>query len=165
MAQGKTHLERGHAVDAPARNEFIGSALRVRQELLSLAEREIQYVTDRQALSRIEAGKCALAPQVAVVLDAGCTGAMTGGGYPDGIRRIVDAYTVVFAGLGLNLILGVLYAWGVMGKALVAQWRWTTTQAALPFTVGTVAFSVTMIFAKSAGAIVGLATSPLRIAA
>ena len=28
-------------------------------------------------------------------LDAGATGAMTGGGYPDGIRRILDAY---FAG-------------------------------------------------------------------
>ena len=28
-------------------------------------------------------------------LDAGATGAMTGGGYPDGIRKIVDAY---FAG-------------------------------------------------------------------
>jgi dihydrodipicolinate synthase/N-acetylneuraminate lyase len=26
-------------------------------------------------------------------LDAGATGAMTGGGYPDGIRRIMDAYT------------------------------------------------------------------------
>ncbi len=26
-------------------------------------------------------------------LDAGATGSMTGGGYPDGIRRIVDAYT------------------------------------------------------------------------
>ncbi len=25
-------------------------------------------------------------------LDAGCTGAMTGGGYPDGIRQIMDAY-------------------------------------------------------------------------
>ena len=25
-------------------------------------------------------------------LDAGATGAMTGGGYPDGIRKIVDAY-------------------------------------------------------------------------
>jgi 2-keto-3-deoxy-L-arabinonate dehydratase len=28
-------------------------------------------------------------------LDAGATGAMTGGGYPDGIRQIMDAY---FAG-------------------------------------------------------------------
>ena len=28
-------------------------------------------------------------------LDAGATGAMTGGGYPDGIRQIVDPY---FAG-------------------------------------------------------------------
>ena len=26
-------------------------------------------------------------------MDAGATGAMTGGGYPDGIRQIMDAYT------------------------------------------------------------------------
>lgn len=56
-------------------------------------------------------------------------------------------WTVVLAALGINLILGVLYAWGVMGKALVVQEHWTRAQASLPFTVSTLAFAVTMIFA------------------
>lgn len=54
---------------------------------------------------------------------------------------------VVFAALGINLILGVLYAWAVMGKALVLQWHWSKTQAAMPFTVATAAFALMMIFA------------------
>jgi OFA family oxalate/formate antiporter-like MFS transporter len=56
-------------------------------------------------------------------------------------------WSVVLAALSINLILGVLYAWGVMGKALVVQENWTKAQASLPFTVSTVAFAVTMIFA------------------
>jgi OFA family oxalate/formate antiporter-like MFS transporter len=54
---------------------------------------------------------------------------------------------VTFAALSINLVLGVLYAWGVMGKALVTQWHWSKTQAAMPFTVATVAFAIMMIFA------------------
>ena len=57
------------------------------------------------------------------------------------------AWTVVVSALLINLILGVLYAWGVLAKALVGQWHWTKTQAALPFTVATAAFAITMIFA------------------
>jgi len=53
----------------------------------------------------------------------------------------------VFAAVAINLILGVLYAWGVTGKALVLQWHWTKAQAALPFTVSTASFALTMIFA------------------
>lgn len=53
----------------------------------------------------------------------------------------------MFAALSINLILGVLYAWGVVGKALVTQWEWTKTQAALPFTVATAAFAIMMVFA------------------
>lgn len=56
-------------------------------------------------------------------------------------------WTVTIAALGINLILGALYAWGVMGKALVVQWGWTKTQAALPFTISTAAFALMMIFA------------------
>ncbi len=59
----------------------------------------------------------------------------------------VRAWTVVLAALSINLILGVLYAWGVMAKALVGQWGWTKTEAALPFTVSTAAFAIMMIFA------------------
>ncbi len=56
-------------------------------------------------------------------------------------------WTVTSAALGINLILGALYAWGVIAKALVINWKWTKTDAALPFTVSTAAFALTMIFA------------------
>jgi OFA family oxalate/formate antiporter-like MFS transporter len=55
---------------------------------------------------------------------------------------------VVLAGLTINLILGVLYAWGVIAKALGGPgWNWTKTQATLPFTVATVCFAGMMVFA------------------
>jgi MFS transporter, OFA family, oxalate/formate antiporter len=56
-------------------------------------------------------------------------------------------WIVVFAGLGINLVLGTLYAWGVMGKALAVQWQWSKTHAALPFAVSTAVFAVMMVFA------------------
>ena len=59
----------------------------------------------------------------------------------------IRAWTVVLAALGVNLILGSLYAWSVMGKALAGQWHWTKTQAMLPFAASTASFAITMIFA------------------
>ena len=56
-------------------------------------------------------------------------------------------WIVTLAGLGINLVLGALYAWGVMAKALVVQRHWTKTEAGQPFAVATAAFAVTMIFA------------------
>jgi OFA family oxalate/formate antiporter-like MFS transporter len=56
-------------------------------------------------------------------------------------------WTVVIAALTINLILGVLYAWGVVAKALVSDWHWTKTDATLPFTVATVCFAGMMVFA------------------
>ena len=56
-------------------------------------------------------------------------------------------WIVVLAGIAINLILGSLYAWGVLAKALVVDWHWSRTDAALPFTVSTAAFAVMMIFA------------------
>ncbi len=58
-----------------------------------------------------------------------------------------QGWIVTLAALGINLVLGVLYSWGVMAKALVVQWHWTKTQAAMPFTISTVAFALTMVFA------------------
>ena len=54
---------------------------------------------------------------------------------------------MILAALGINLILGVLYAWGVMGKALAGQWHWSKADAALPMTASTVCFAVMMTFA------------------
>lgn len=59
-------------------------------------------------------------------------------------------WTVTFAALGVNLIMGALYSWGVIKKALVADWQWTNTEAALPFTVSAAVFAFTMIFAGRA---------------
>lgn len=56
-------------------------------------------------------------------------------------------WSVVAAATCINLILGVLYAWGVIGKGLVSQWHWTKAQASLPFTVSTGVFALTMVFA------------------
>lgn len=56
-------------------------------------------------------------------------------------------WTVVLAGLSINLILGVLYAWGVVAKAMKTNWHWSGTDAARPFSVATVCFAVMMVFA------------------
>jgi MFS transporter, OFA family, oxalate/formate antiporter len=56
-------------------------------------------------------------------------------------------WIVVLSGLGINLILGTLYAWGVIGKALVQQWQWSKMDASLPFAVSTAVFAVMMVFA------------------
>lgn len=56
-------------------------------------------------------------------------------------------WTVTLVALSINLVLGVLYAWGVVAKALVVQWHWSKADAALPFTVSTAAFAIMMIFA------------------
>jgi OFA family oxalate/formate antiporter-like MFS transporter len=58
-----------------------------------------------------------------------------------------SGWRVTLVALSINLVLGVLYAWGVMAKALVVQWHWSKADAALPFTVATAAFAITMIFA------------------
>jgi OFA family oxalate/formate antiporter-like MFS transporter len=65
----------------------------------------------------------------------------------DSTQANVRGWTVAMAGLGVNLILGALYAWGVMGKALVMQWHWTKTQAAMPFAISTASFALMMVFA------------------
>ncbi len=62
-------------------------------------------------------------------------------------------WIVTLAALGINLVLGVLYAWGVLAKVLAdpsAGWGWKKATAALPFTVASIAFAVTMIFAGRA---------------
>lgn len=56
-------------------------------------------------------------------------------------------WAVTLTALAINLVLGVLYAWGVILKALVDQWEWQRDDAAWPATVSTISFAVTMVFA------------------
>ncbi|MGF1586605.1 MAG: OFA family MFS transporter [Bacteroidales bacterium] len=59
-------------------------------------------------------------------------------------------WIVAIAALAINLILGILYSWSILQKALVNEWGWTNTQASLPYTVCIATFAVMMVFAGRA---------------
>jgi OFA family oxalate/formate antiporter-like MFS transporter len=49
--------------------------------------------------------------------------------------------------MGVNLCLGVLYAWGAFQTVLVREpFRWTATQTQMPYMVACAVFAITMIF-------------------
>jgi MFS family permease len=59
-------------------------------------------------------------------------------------------WVVTLAGMGLNLALGILYAWSVFSKQLVEPldrggFGWTKTQATLPYTLAIACFALMMI--------------------
>ena len=59
-------------------------------------------------------------------------------------------WVVTFAGMGLNLALGILYAWSVFAKQLVEPvakggFGWTKTQATIPYTLAIACFALMMI--------------------
>jgi OFA family oxalate/formate antiporter-like MFS transporter len=59
-------------------------------------------------------------------------------------------WIITSAALGINLLLGLLYAWSVFKKALVTEWGWNDVTASLPFTVSAAIFAFMMIFAGRA---------------
>lgn len=60
------------------------------------------------------------------------------------------AWTVTLAGLGINLALGVLYAWSMIAKSLTADWGWSAGQASMPYATACGVFAVSMVFAGRA---------------
>lgn len=63
---------------------------------------------------------------------------------------LTRGWVVTLAGLGINLALGVLYAWSVIAKSLTADWGWGAGQASLPYAVACGVFAVSMVFAGRA---------------
>lgn len=59
-------------------------------------------------------------------------------------------WTVTLAGLGVNLALGVLYAWSVIAKSLIADWGWSAGRASLPYAIACGVFAFSMVFAGRA---------------
>lgn len=55
------------------------------------------------------------------------------------------AWSVTFAGTGINLALGVLYSWSVFGQALIDNYGWTKTESSIPYTLACVVFALCMI--------------------
>lgn len=51
-------------------------------------------------------------------------------------------WTVTFAGMGINLALGVLYAWSVIKKAIPSEWGWDDADKALPYSIACITFAL-----------------------
>ncbi len=60
---------------------------------------------------------------------------------------IKDGWKVLFAGLFINLTIGVLYSWSVIKKALVNEWGWSNSDASLPYTIAIVVWGMTLLVA------------------
>jgi OFA family oxalate/formate antiporter-like MFS transporter len=56
-----------------------------------------------------------------------------------------SGWIVTFAGTGINLALGVLYAWSVISKQITKEWGWNETQAAIPYSVAIAVFAFMMV--------------------
>jgi len=54
-------------------------------------------------------------------------------------------WIVVAAGVGVNLMLGTLYAWGVISSALIDNLGWTATQSQIPYMVACALFAFSMV--------------------
>ena len=54
-------------------------------------------------------------------------------------------WIVTFAGMGINLALGVLYAWSVIKKAIPAEWGWSDADKALPYSIACIVFALVMV--------------------
>ena len=59
-------------------------------------------------------------------------------------------WIVTLAGVGLNLALGILYAWSIFSKQLTEPieaggFGWSRTQATLPYTLAIACFAVMMV--------------------
>jgi MFS transporter, OFA family, oxalate/formate antiporter len=61
------------------------------------------------------------------------------------MKKINQGVVVMLAGLGINLTLGVLYAWGVISAALIDQMGWTATQTQIPYMIACAAFAFFMV--------------------
>ncbi|NMB95664.1 MAG: OFA family MFS transporter, partial [Clostridiaceae bacterium] len=62
------------------------------------------------------------------------------------LKNSTKGWIVTMSATGINLILGILYIWSIMGKALINEYNWSSTAASLPYTVSIVIFAIVMIF-------------------
>lgn len=54
-------------------------------------------------------------------------------------------WLVTFAGLGINLALGILYTWSVLGKGVPESWNWSQSDRSLPYAVACLVFCLVMV--------------------
>ena len=56
-------------------------------------------------------------------------------------------WRVTFAGLGVNLALGILYTWSVLSKGIPEAWGWTESDKSLPYSAACLTFCIIMVLA------------------
>ena len=54
-------------------------------------------------------------------------------------------WRVTFAGMGINLALGILYTWSVISKHVPEEWGWNEDDKSLPYMVACLVFSLIMV--------------------
>lgn len=60
-------------------------------------------------------------------------------------QNVNPGWVVAFAGLGINLALGVLYAWGVIASELRTGLGWSATWTQIPYMVACAVFALSMV--------------------
>jgi len=54
-------------------------------------------------------------------------------------------WSVTFAGMGINLALGVLYTWSVISKGVPKEWAWSEADKSWPYSIACLVFSLIMV--------------------
>ncbi len=66
-------------------------------------------------------------------------------GSADVDTAVNHGWRVTFAGMGINLALGILYTWSVISKGVPAEWGWTEADKSLPYAVACLVFCLVMV--------------------
>ncbi len=54
-------------------------------------------------------------------------------------------WRATFAGMGINLALGILYTWSVISKGIPAGWNWSESDKSWPYAIACMIFSIMMV--------------------
>lgn len=54
-------------------------------------------------------------------------------------------WRVTFAGMGINLALGILYTWSVISKGVPEEWNWNETYKSWPYMIACLVFCIVMV--------------------
>ncbi len=54
-------------------------------------------------------------------------------------------WVVTFAGMGINLALGILYTWSVISKSVPAEWGWSEMDRSWPYSIACLVFCLVMV--------------------
>lgn len=54
-------------------------------------------------------------------------------------------WRVTFAGMGINLALGILYTWSVISKGIPGEWAWNEAEKSLPYSIACLIFAIVMV--------------------